>query len=330
MKPLKVDIGLCGAFVTRRWEEPEHWMRLTRELGYDYHSFCGDVLDPFFSGDRSYQLETAAAVRESAERYGVEIVDFYTGTATHRFHGLSHSDPRCRERMCEWIYRAYEIAAAMGVDVIGGRWDALPVEVLSDPARAEAAWQRLVQTFRDLSVRAKQQGMQALYNEQMYIPSEVPWTLAQMERFLLECNTGNPDGVPIRVTLDTGHVAGVHYGGTGEDLDYRAWQRRFAAQAAIMHLQQTTPDASHHWGFTPEFNARGYINVELLLQDIAAAHAEYAGTPLSRCLPAADRVILVVEVIPGSTRTEAVVLDELRRTAEYLREYIPEGGLLLT
>jgi len=40
-------------------------------------------------------------------------------------------------------------------------------------------------------------------------------------------------------------------------------------------------------------------------------------------------VILVVEVIPGSTRTEAVVLDELRRTAEYLRQYIPEGGLLL-
>jgi sugar phosphate isomerase/epimerase len=232
--------------------------------------------------------------------------------------------------MREWIYGAFEIAREMGVDVIGGRWDAFSVEVLADPRREEEAWKRLVQTFRDLSVRARKAGMQALYNEQMYIPSEVPWTLAQMERFLLECNTDNPEGVPVRVTLDTGHAAGRHYGGSGDDLDYRVWQRRFAAQAAIMHLQQTTPDASHHWGFTPEFNARGHIDVERLLQEIAAAHAAYADTPLACCLPPADRIILVVEVIPGSTKTEQALLQELRQTAEYLRQFIPPGGLELS
>lgn len=330
MKPLIVDIGLSGAFVTRRWEQPDNWMRLTRELGYAYHSFCGDVLDPFFSGDREYQLETAAAAREAARKYGVEIVDFYTGTATHRFHGLSHSDARCRNRMIAWIDRAYELAVAMGVDTVGGRWDALSVEVLEEPARAEEAWNRLVQTFRDLAGRAWRHGLRSLYNEQMYIPSEVPWTLEQMERFLLECNTDNPDAVPVRVTVDTGHAAGMHYGGSGEDLNYRAWLRRFGAQCGLIHLQQTTPDASHHWGFTPEFNQRGHIDIEAVLSDLAYAHATYAQTPLSRCLPAAERVILVVEVIPGSTRTETALLEELRVSARYLRQFIPEGGLRLT
>src|SRR5947207_14674619 len=87
-----VDIGINGAFLTRRWEEPENWMRLTRELGYPYHSFCADLLDPFFSGDLGYQLETATKTRAAAEKYGVTLWDVYTGVATHRFHGLSHSD----------------------------------------------------------------------------------------------------------------------------------------------------------------------------------------------------------------------------------------------
>src|SRR5436190_595066 len=80
-----VEIGVNGAFLTRRWEEPDNWMRLTKEYGFPLHSFCADVLDPFFSGDRPYQLETARAVRAAAERHGIEIWDVYTGVATHRF-----------------------------------------------------------------------------------------------------------------------------------------------------------------------------------------------------------------------------------------------------
>ena len=48
-----IDLGINGAFLTRRWEEPDNFMRLTRELGFPYHEFCADVIDPFFSGDGS-------------------------------------------------------------------------------------------------------------------------------------------------------------------------------------------------------------------------------------------------------------------------------------
>src|SRR5712691_8114443 len=172
-----LDIGINGAFLTRRWEEPDNWMRLTRECGFSVHSFCGDVIDPFFSGDRAFQLEQAAATREAARKYHVTICDLYTGVATHRFHGLSHSDPRPRQRMVEWIEQAAELAVEMGAPALGGHWDAFSVEVLSDPIRTEEANRRLFQTFRDLSVRLKSTGLKALYQEQMYIPSEKPWTL---------------------------------------------------------------------------------------------------------------------------------------------------------
>jgi len=38
---------------------------------------------------------------------------------------------------------------------------------------------------------------------------------------------------------------------------------------------------------------------------------------------------LVLEVIPGSTKTETALLDELAESARYLRQFIPEGGLTL-
>lgn len=329
-KTLTIDIGINGAFLTRRWEEPDNWMRLTKECGYPYHSFCGDVLDPFFSGDASYQRETALATKEAAARHGVTLVDLYTGVATHRFHGLSHSDPRCRQRMKEWVLGAFDLAALMGIPTFGGHEDAFSVEVLSDPARTEEAWQRITAAMKDLAVEAKKRGLKDIYSEQMYIPSEVPWTLAEMERFLIDCNTDNPDGVPVRVAIDVGHMAGMHYGLSGADLDYKAWLRRFAAHAGVIHLQQTTPDASHHWPFTESANRKGYIDMEAVIAEIVASHQGYAETPVSKYVPAVDKVVLIAELIPGSTKTESVLLDELTQSAAYLRRFIPEGGLTVS
>jgi len=153
-----IDIGINGAFLTRRWENPENFIKLTKELGYDYHSFCSDVLDPFFSGDKSYQIETAKEVREYAEKYKVEIWDYYTGMATHRFHGLSHSDERVRQRMKEWIISAMDIVKEMGAKYLGGHWDALSVEVLQDLEKTKERIEYVYKTFKELAKIAKEKG----------------------------------------------------------------------------------------------------------------------------------------------------------------------------
>ncbi|CEK18265.1 sugar phosphate isomerase/epimerase family protein [Chthonomonas calidirosea] len=324
-----VDIGINGAFLTRRWEEPENWMRLTRECGFAAHSFCADVIDPFFSGDRPFQLEQARATREAAARYGITICDLYTGVATHRFHGLSHSDPRPRQRMKEWIEAAAEIAVTLGTDLLGGHWDAFSCEVLADPLRTREATNRLHQTFRELAQKLRASGLRALMQEQMYIPSEKPWTLEEGERFLLEVNRDRGDALPVLLTLDVGHQAGMHYGLAGPDLDYTEWIRRFGATCAVIHLQQTTPDASHHWPFTEEYNRRGHIRMEKVLEALQRSHAEYEQSPLAQVLPRATKQWLVAEIIPGSTKTEAQLLKELEETARFLRGYVPEGGLVM-
>jgi sugar phosphate isomerase/epimerase len=326
-RTVNLQLGINGAFCTRRWEEPENWMRITRELGFRCHEFCADVIDPFFSGDREYQLETARAVRGAAERRGVFITDIYTGVATHRFHGLSHGDPRVRRRMQEWITDCMDIALAMGTDAVGGHWDALSVEVLEDEARTGATMARTIDAFRHLARVAADKGLRVLHNEQMYIPSETPWTLAQTEEFLIAANRDS-SGVPVRVTVDVGHQAGMHYGLTGDDLSYVEWIRRFGAAAEIIHLQQTTPDASHHWPFTAECNEAGHVEMDEVMDALRESHERCGDEAWAEHLAPADRAYLVAEIIPGSTKTEAELLEELDESADFLAEWVPEGGVV--
>jgi sugar phosphate isomerase/epimerase len=324
-----IDIGINGAFLTRRWEKPENWMQLTRELGYPYHEFCADVLDPFFSGDSAYRMETAERTRQAAEQYGVIISDIYTGMATHRFHGFSHSHPSVRARMREWVTQCMDIALVMGVDRIGGHWDALSVETMEDPIEAQKVIARTASQFRDLAWIAAYKGMKALYNEQMYIPSEIPWTIEQGYDFLAKANRGR-GGVPVYLTVDVGHQAGMHYGLKGKDLSYEEWLRHFAPVSEVIHMQQTTAHASAHWPFTPEYNARGHVDVGAVLAAIQEGHRHFGSSPLAEFMAPVERNLLIVEVIPGSTTIEARLLEDLAETARYLRQFVPEGGLVLS
>ncbi|HEU4752276.1 MAG TPA: sugar phosphate isomerase/epimerase, partial [Armatimonadota bacterium] len=136
-------------------------------------------------------------------------------------------------------------------------------------------------------------------------------------------------GAPVLLTLDVGHQAGMHYGLQGPDLDYLEWVRRFGAYTEILHLQQTTPEGSHHWPFTPEFNERGHVRIPAILEALRWSHEHAAESPLAGVLEPCDSCILIGEWIPGSTKTEAKLLEELAESARYLREFIPEGGLKL-
>jgi len=325
-RAVHIDIGINGAFLTRRWERPHNWMRITAELGYPYHEFCADVLDPFFSGDASYQRETAQAVREAASAHGVIVWDIYTGVATHRFHGLSHSNPTVRERMACWIRQCMQTAVAMGTGRIGGHWDAIPTEYLEDDQAVARIEGRTISQFRALATEARKLGLQAIYNEQMYIPSERPWTIHGATRFLKAANADR-SGVPIYLTIDTGHQAGMHYGASGDDLSYTAWLRALAPFCEVIHLQQTTPDASHHWPFTPDYNRLGHVRMERVMEAIAEGFQSVDSHSLSSTIQPVTQQILVAEIIPGSTTTEAQVLKDLETTRDHLRQFVPEGGL---
>jgi hypothetical protein len=124
-------------------------------------------------------------------------------------------------------------------------------------------------------------------------------------------------------------MAGMHYGLEGPDLDYVEWLRRFASVSEVIHLQQTTPDASHHWAFTKEYNERGHVDLEKALDAIRYSHEHHHEQPYAGFMKPVEEHWLVAEIIPGSTKTETKLLQELTESAEFFRTFIPEGGLTL-
>lgn len=328
-REVQLSLGVNGAFLTRRWEQPDSWMRLTQELGFKHHEFCGDVLDPFFSGDKAYQKQTARWVYAAAEKYGITITDIYTGVATHRFHGLSHSSETCRNRMKQWLYETMDLAVEMGTTAIGGHWDAVSIERMADDEWYQQDIDRLCDTFVEVANVGGEKGMKAIYLEQMYIPSEAPWTIEQAEYMMVRIHKQKP-AIPVYLTIDVGHMAGMHYGLEGDSLSYVEWLKRLAPFAEIVHVQQTSPEGSHHWPFTEECNAKGHVEIPAVLDAIAEGHANVENSPVAEYLKPVDHTYMIAEIIPGSTKNEDTVLDELKISADYLKQWMPDGELTLT
>ncbi len=328
-REVELQLGLDGAFATRRWENPENVIRITKELGFTVHEYCCDHIDPFFMGPREFTMEMARDVKRAAEHYGVEIFDTYTGMATHRWHSWSHSRPEPRERMKQWLIEMMDLTREMGCGRWGGHVDALSVEVLADPEETNKRIALLYATWREMAVVAKEKGLVSISVEQMYTPSEVPCTLEQTEQFLIACNADS-DGVPIYLTLDVGHQAGQQYGMSGADLDYLEWTRQFAPFAEVIHLQQTTPEASAHWPFTAEYNEKGKVEMDRLMEAIEYAHENWESSPVSGVMEPVNRNMLILEVIPSSTKSEDNLLRELAESHDYLRQFVPAEGITLT
>lgn len=329
-RTVELHLGINGTFCARRWEAPGNWMSLTHELGFTCHEFSTDVLDPFFSGDHEFQLAQARQAREAADRLGVRISALHTGLASRRFHGLSHSDPIARQRMIEWACACMDIATALGAGSLGGRWDTIPVEVIEQGERSyDEAIRRLHEALRDLAQVARDKGLEALYQEQSCVPAEPPWTIKQAEELLIEVNRG-ARGCPVYLAIDVGRMAGRQYGLSGRELDYCEWLKALAPFAQVIHLQQTTPDAVLHWPFTAPRNERGHIRIEPLIEAVAHGHAHFEESWVSEVLQPVARCALVVHVIPPATQTERALLDDLKATADYLKQHLPDGKLTLT
>ena len=329
MNPTRVhvDLGINTAFMTRRFEEPSSWVGIVRELGFDHMSFDSDALDPFFSGDADYILNKARQVGELARKNGITVTDYLTGYCSYRFMGLSHREESQRLRMMDWMRGAVDIAAAMGASSIGGRFDALSVEVLENPDERQLRILETERLFTEIARYAKGSGLRCIANEVMYVPSLYPHTFAEAEHFYRHVNSGAADRVPIRPVIDTGHMCGQNYGLRGDELRYEAWLERWGAACEIIHIQQTRRTSSDHEAFLE--GDGGDVHMEAILESLERSILGSVDQPWREYLSVPGKITVVLEALPGTTTNEQKLLDQLGASAEYLHRFIPCGGITL-
>lgn len=111
------------------------------------------------------------------------------------------------------------------------------------------------------------------------------------------------------------------------DGDVYGWIEDVGRYSPIMHLQQTDGVHSGHRAFTPETNKDGIIKPDKIL----AAYAESFARPVDeRMPPPVENLYLTFEVFAGTVETNRQVIEKLRHSYEYWRQYIPEDGMLLS
>lgn len=203
----RIYLVLDNCFALKRWVKPLEWMEICAELGFRYVQASTDnEIDPLFSTS-DYMDEWFEEAERAQRKTGVQLINFYTGYQTYRTVGLAHFNEGMVEHIRQnWINELIRRASKFGARGMGFSWFALSEEIMQSPKRYAAMEERLVEQLAKIADTARECGDFQVSFEQMYVPYQPPFTIAQTERYLelVYAKRGNP----LYVTLDTGHMIG--------------------------------------------------------------------------------------------------------------------------
>jgi hypothetical protein len=110
------------------------------------------------------------------------------------------------------------------------------------------------------------------------------------------------------------------------DSDPYPWLGVLGCCSPIIHLQQTSGKKSVHGPFTPQRNAAGTISGEEALQALATS---FASTPDSSMPQRCAEIYLTLEIFFPTDSNNRAILNDLRQSIAYWRQFVPEVGLPL-
>ena len=304
----KLKLGVDLSFAKKRWPEPEIWIDIVKnQLGLKYVEFDTDFLDPLFISKPTW-IDIAAEINQLTKDSGLEIHNYFTGAMTHCVNLLSHPDQRIRNDGIRWCEEAIKLTSILGARGIGGHFDTISENDLKNPERYEMLIDNLVDSTRHLSKLAKEEGQEFILWEQIYAPSEVPYTIEQSKEFMTRIN--DAAHVPIPLVIDLGHMCCQNYAHKPEDTDPYEWIRQLGHMTSVIHLQQCNGTGSGHWPFTKEYNEKGIIEPQKVIDAINESEAE--------------EMYLFFEIFFSLAQNEQQILDEMKESVEYWRKYIED------
>ncbi len=206
-KSPQIYLALDNCCFIKRFVRPLEWMEIAKELGFCYVQASTDnEIDPLFSTSE-YMDEWFEEVRCAQQKTGVKVSSFYTGYQTYRTVGLAHHNKSMLEHLKHnWVFEMIERVADLGADGLGFSMFAVPDSSMQLPKQYNALEKQLFQILREIGKFAYEHNQLQVGVEQMYVPYQPPFTIAQTEKYLKNCYK---QGEYVSyTTLDTGHMIG--------------------------------------------------------------------------------------------------------------------------
>jgi len=299
----RVRLGVNNCFAVKRWPEPREWAEIvSHELGLKLVQFSYDLLDP--RSPKPVIDLMVEEIRDAVREYGLELHSTFTGLAAYSFNLLGHPNPVLRADAFDWYSRAIGVAGELGALATGGHVAAMSHRDWS--SRRERVLEEIVSLVASLTSIARRAGLKMLLWEPMPVPREPPHTIREAKDILKKLDSRSR--IPVRLCIDLGHACAWHYE-EERDLDPYAWLRELAPLSPAMHVQQTDGKADRHWPFTDEYNRLGIIRPDKVLEAIDESGA--------------SEVLLFLEIIHPFEARDDKVLEDLKRSVEYWRDYVP-------
>ena len=111
------------------------------------------------------------------------------------------------------------------------------------------------------------------------------------------------------------------------DWSIDSWVRTLGCYSPIMHLQQSDGKSSPHWPFSKAFNEKGVVKAENVLRALIASF-EQADDP--EMPPKCAEVVLTFEPFISTAGNTADLIDDMKESVAYWRNFIPEDGMRLS
>jgi D-erythrulose 1-phosphate 3-epimerase len=258
-----MNFGINLSFAVKRWVEPEVWAELvSRQLGLRLVQFTYDLLDPWWPA--SSRDAMAARVRRATADWGLEIESAFSGLANYCFDGLLHPEPEGRHASLEWWKRAFDVAAAVGAKASGGPLGGMSVNDAANPERRAQRYRDLLDGVEELTVAARESGLERLQVECTPLAREIPYTVEQSRKFLSDLE--GRCAVPVTLLVDVGHA--LYQPLYGPKARMPEWLYGLGRSIGAFHLQNTDFQSDSHWGWP---DRRGLFDVANFAHEVKAA-----------------------------------------------------------
>ncbi len=197
-------------------------------------------------------------------RTGVRITSGMTGPYG-RLNHFGHPDRDVRRYYVDWFKTFADISADLGARSVGTQFAIFTYRDFDDPARREAMIDTALDCWAEVAEHGKAAGLEFVFWEPMSIGREFGDTLQSASALQDRISAANL-AIPMWMMADIDH--GDVTSDNPDDFDPYAWARMVPERSPIIHIKQSLMDKGGHRPFIAQFNAKGKIHPEPLLDAI--------------------------------------------------------------
>ena len=301
---MNVKLGFDLNCFSNRLTEPEAWTDFVASCGIKAVQFNFDMID--FLLPKKVKERLASKTINCCSEKDIQIKCAFGGHNHHQNY-LGHPDEGTAKAYEKFYRKMADLTAILAAEGFGTCFAIMTVKTYNNPKRRAEILSRATEAYHRLAEYSKTLGLKYLLYETTSVPRETGATFAENDFILSHFKNA---ALPMKPCLDVGHRNQENP--EAPEADPYAWIERYAKTSPLIHIQQCNSQGSHHWPFTPEFNAKGDVEPKKVLQAIESSGAK-------------QEILLALEIRHRAYYPDEYKLERnLRESVKYWRQWVPD------